>query len=282
MSAHKKSHHSINEMRTFPNRRYAERRHWLDSVKIASGCIVCGVWGPPEVLQFDHVRGEKRFGVGSSWNQGRKALEEEIAKCEIVCSNCHAIRTSSRLQEKKTGEPPFEPFPKIPRLSRPCTVTEKIDGTNAAVWVDGDGDVWAASKNRWLTKAEDNYNFAAWVDTNAKAFLEAGQGVYRGEWWGTGIQRGYDIKERRFSLFNVSLRETPERIPECCDLVPVLYEGVFDLSNIDAELNRLRQEGSRAAPGFMKPEGIMIYHHAARQYFKKTIEKDDEPKSRAV
>jgi hypothetical protein len=43
-------------------------------------------------------------------------------------------------------------------------------------------------------------------------------------------------------------------------------------------LANLRIYGSMAAPDFMKPEGIVIYHQAAKQLFKKTIEKDDKPK----
>jgi hypothetical protein len=36
--------------------------------------------------------------------------------------------------------------------------------------------------------------------------------------------------------------------------------------------------GSKAAPGFMKPEGIVVFHVAGNVGFKKTIEKDEEPK----
>lgn len=43
---------------------------------------------------------------------------------------------------------------------------------------------------------------------------------------------------------------------------------------------RLRDEGSVAAPGFMKPEGIVVFHVAAGVSFKKTLEKDDQPKGR--
>ena len=49
--------------------------------------------------------------------------------------------------------------------------------------------------------------------------------------------------------------------------------------DVDAAIDGLRRNGSVAAPGFLKPEGIVIWHEAARQYFKKTLEKDDVPKS---
>jgi len=68
------------------------------------------------------------------------------------------------------------------------------------------------------------------------------------------------------------------RRPACCHVVPVLYEGLFHSIAITAILEELIRGGSEAVPGFMKPEGIVIYHQAAKQLFKKTIEKDDKPK----
>lgn len=57
----------------------------------------------------------------------------------------------------------FEAFPKIPRLKRGCVITEKIDGTNACVYVGEDGLVLAGSRSRWVTPEADNFGFAAWV-----------------------------------------------------------------------------------------------------------------------
>ena len=54
------------------------------------------------------------------------------------------------------------------------------------------------------------------------------------------------------------------------------------MKGVKETLKCLEVGGSAAAPGFMKPEGIMIYHHAAGQYFKKTLEKDDEWKGKAA
>lgn len=69
--------------------------------------------------------------------------------------------------------------------------------------------------------------------------------------------------------------------PACCSVVPVLYAGPFSTSEVEAALMKLQGHGSRAAPGFMKPEGVIVWHEAARVLFKKTIEKDEEPKGRA-
>lgn len=68
--------------------------------------------------------------------------------------------------------------------------------------------------------------------------------------------------------------------PSCCDVVPVLYQGVFDTEKINTALNNLKTLGSVAAQGFNKPEGIVIYHTAAQLYFKKTLDKDDEYKGK--
>ncbi len=166
----------------------------------------------------------------------------------------------------------FEGFRKIARLSREVVITEKIDGTNAQVLVCEDGSVWAGSRTRWITPEDDNFGFARWVAENAGELCELGPGRHFGEWWGAGIQRKYGMTEKRFSLFNTS-RWSDDR-PGCCDVVPVLKAGNFDDCDIPGVMADLVLTGSKAAPGFMDPEGIVIYHTAANTYFKKTIKKD--------
>lgn len=60
-------------------------------------CVECGE-SDPVVLEFDHVRGEKLADVATLVHSHRnmKELEDEIAKCEVVCANCHRRRTASR------------------------------------------------------------------------------------------------------------------------------------------------------------------------------------------
>lgn len=173
----------------------------------------------------------------------------------------------------------FSEFPKMARLSREVVVTEKIDGTNAQVFVGDDGLILAGSRSRWITPENDNFGFAAWVRDHADELRELGPGRHFGEWWGAGIQRRYGIADKRFSLFNV-LRWSEKR-PACCGVVPTLYRGQFDTAAIDDTLDKLAQYGSVCAPGFMKPEGIVVFHIAGNVGFKKTIEKDDVPKSLA-
>lgn len=170
----------------------------------------------------------------------------------------------------------FVPFPKIPRLKRGCVITEKIDGTNGQVVVGDDGSVRAGSRNRWITPEDDNFGFARWVAEHADELRELGHGQHFGEWWGLGIQRNYGLHERRFSLFNAG-RWSGER-PACCGVVPVLYTGDFTTDSVDATLADLKANGSQAAPGFAKPEGIIVYMTAARHTYKVLAENDNEPK----
>lgn len=170
----------------------------------------------------------------------------------------------------------FVSFQKIPRLKRGCIVTEKIDGTNAQVVVGEDGAVRAGSRKRWITPDDDNFGFAAWVRQNEDELRELGPGRHFGEWWGLGIQRGYGLRERRFSLFN-SGRWSNER-PACCGVVPVLYAGDFSTNTVDFVLDTLRETGSRAAPGYEKPEGIIVFMTAAQHLYKVLCENDEMPK----
>jgi hypothetical protein len=223
----------------------------------------------------------------------------------------------------------FVAWPKLPRLHKDIVVTEKIDGTNAAViieaipdprpdlevsdrstlttWLGGPGEgryearsfrrgeganaklflVGAQSRKQLITPEKDNFGFAAWVFENAEQLLVTlGVGRHYGEWWGSGIQRGYGLPkgERRFSLFNrtryphlwdpdharedeIDPATGEELLPEL-DVVPVLYEGPFDEKEIEDCMQALDEHGSHAAPGFKPAEGVVIFHEAAQQLFK--------------
>lgn len=175
----------------------------------------------------------------------------------------------------------FEPFRKIARLSRECTITEKIDGTNACVVITEDGQFLTGSRTRWITPEDDNFGFSRWAHENRDELTaKLGVGRHFGEWWGAGIQRKYGQERKRFSLFNVSKWSDASARPSCCDVVPVLYNGLFTTEDALQALDRLGLRGSLAAPGFMNPEGIVIYHHAANLYFKKTLSKDEEWKGK--
>jgi hypothetical protein len=196
----------------------------------------------------------------------------------------------------------FEAFPKLPRLNRGMVISEKLDGTNACVVVQAVGidsqvdaqglariedfpqhgsavELFAQSRKRLIALDQDNYGFARWVQNHAGDLAQLGEGRHFGEWWGLGIQRGYDQDRKRFSLFNTSRwADNPER-PECCDVVPVLATADFSQDRIADELEKLGAFGSVAAPGFMNPEGVVVYLSSARSMFKVTLKDDELPKS---
>lgn len=176
----------------------------------------------------------------------------------------------------------FREFPKIARLNRDCFITEKIDGTNAQVSIDDTGLVIrAGSRNRWITPTDDNYGFAKWVEANREELLKLGPGNHYGEWWGSGCQRGYGLTrgEKRFTLFNVG-RWNSQNIPSCVSVVPLLYQGPFNTAAVVEAVETLRRHGSVAAPGFLRPEGVVVYHTAANLYFKVTLDHDEQPKGK--
>ena len=194
----------------------------------------------------------------------------------------------------------FAPFGKIARLSRACTITEKIDGTNASIFIGEDGSFLTGSRTRWITPDDDNFGFSRWAHDHIEELRALGPGHHFGERRGAGIQRKYGQDRKHWSLFNTHrwcahdadpkvytnpdpkiAPKTQERPPACCDVVPVLYEGIFDTGVVAEQISDLMMGGSCAAPGFMKPEGIVVYHQAAGVYFKKTLDKDDEWKGKA-
>lgn len=171
--------------------------------------------------------------------------------------------------------PPFPSFPKIPRLQKDCTITEKIDGANCLIHITAYGDMYVGSRTVWLTESSDNFGFHRWATGNKDELLKLGEGIHRGEWWGSGIRRGYGLSkgEKRFSLFNVNIWNE-ENKPTCCHVVPTLYTGVFITDVVEDHMDYLQKYGSLASPGFMRPEGVMIYHHAAGHYFKAPFDKN--------
>ncbi|MFE0326313.1 RNA ligase family protein [Streptomyces sp. NPDC058960] len=217
----------------------------------------------------------------------------------------------------------FTPWPKTARPFRDVVVTEKLDGTNAGIHItavphDEPGEItvypgeWtspvvsgtryvvsAQSRKRIITpgKTTDNFGFAGWVYDNAADLVRIlGEGLHFGEWWGRGIQRGYGLDDKVFSLFNterwfktgedgldsMSTRAELSALAGQIRAVPVLYMGTFSESAIDNALLHLKDCGSVAAPGFMNPEGICVYHTQTRSVFKVTLDNNDAGKWEAA
>lgn len=73
-------------------------RAWLDTLK-AVPCADCGRTRPPEAMDFDHADGDKVQNITDMWSWGRDKVVAEIAKCQLVCANCHRVRTVQRLRQ---------------------------------------------------------------------------------------------------------------------------------------------------------------------------------------
>jgi hypothetical protein len=238
---------------------------------------------------------------------------------ELMKQNKKAEKQAKRAYNEQqhniaTADLTFQGWPKIARLNRDIVITEKIDGTNAAIGIGppagtmrvidddllqafypamGAGKVWAQSRTRLLSPYDDNMGFAAWVEKHRELLITTlGPGLHFGEWYGQGIQRGYGLTENRFALFNTerwsegegALALANARLNECAIYcVPVLSAGsgwvVGDMFYPDSVLANLGYHGSSAVPGFMKPEGIVVWHKASGTLFKATLENDEKPKN---
>lgn len=176
----------------------------------------------------------------------------------------------------------FEEFQHLTRFAKEhCVVTEKIDGTNAQIFINDLGTIIkAGSRNRWVTPGDDNFGFANWVEGNKEELMKLGPGRHFGEWWGSGIQRGYGLKngEKRFSLFNVGRWGVEAAVefakPACCGVVPLITKTSLDTLDVNKIMKDLQDNGSRAMPGWMKPEGIVIYMPNSKAGYKMTFEGD--------
>lgn len=82
----------------------AKIAQYIKEHKRKNKCLDCGFSGLeyPEVMDFDHVYGKKSFELSSFhyYTNSMKVVQKEIQKCEVVCANCHRIRTASRKTKK--------------------------------------------------------------------------------------------------------------------------------------------------------------------------------------
>ena len=175
----------------------------------------------------------------------------------------------------------FKAFKEIKQYKKAMfiEITEKIHGSNAQIHITKDENgllsAKAGSRTKYLTpgKLTDNYGFAAWVSANASEIIEKlGEGLHYGEWYGAGINSGYNLKERRLALFNTKLFPPERPLPANVDVVPVLYKGPYSENAIAGILDDLKTNGSKLVPGFMNPEGIVInfpaFGHSVKRVFK--------------
>ena len=202
----------------------------------------------------------------------------------------------------------FEPFDKIARLKRELVITEKLDGTNAQIMITYEvpvGDVedyvlaqrptavgvefmMAGSRRRWIApegfiqhmeepvKGTDNFGFARWVQENSEELFQLGEGRHYGEWYGKGIQRGYNKEDKAFALFNTARwGDHNPSTPDCCEVVTLITgEEGEAITDPDEAMAMLDMYGSQHCRGFDDPEGIVVWHSASRTLYKQTFDND--------
>ena len=85
-------------VKTRGKKRYAVRLALVSAIKLEQGCRDCGYRAHPAALHFDHLPGSEKVEdiAKLTYMATLAVLMAEIAKCEVVCANCHAIRTVER------------------------------------------------------------------------------------------------------------------------------------------------------------------------------------------
>lgn len=179
----------------------------------------------------------------------------------------------------------FKAFPSIAKLDSLVTITEKIHGTNSAVYIfeytstnhvshEPRMGIRPQSRNRILDVENDNFGFAAWVSANSEALIAAlGPGLHFGEWYGSGINSGYGLEGKRFALFDT--RFAGKALPEGVEVVPILYRGVWSEAALLNAMQFLESHGSAITPGFMRPEGVVVRFDRNGATFKKVFEAEE-------
>jgi hypothetical protein len=172
----------------------------------------------------------------------------------------------------------FKSFPKITAIGKVImSITQKIHGTNAQILIykDGNGELQlkTGKRSQFITPENDNFGFARFIYDRKEEFIKKlGEGRHYGEWAGPGINCGEGLKERTFCLFNWK-RWKDEPLPERTTTVPLIYHGGLSVTAINEAMEKLKTEGSKLVPGFMKPEGIVIEIGGA---FYKNVFDDEE------
>lgn len=165
----------------------------------------------------------------------------------------------------------FKAWPKITRIEnkRAPIFTEKIDGTNACVVITEEGEFGCQSRSQIITPEKDNFGFAKWAYSNKEELMKLGPGHHFGEWWGLGIQRGYGLTEKRFSLFNTRRwgKHNPNT-PACVSVVPIIMA-----TSVEEVKAILISNGSLAALGYKNIEGAVMYEPDTDTCFKIIINK---------
>lgn len=85
--------------------RSQRRKHWLNLYKVKKRCQKCGYSASPYALHFDHVVYPKVMQISRMLKKYKLSrLFEEIRKCQVLCANCHAVKSSIEQRSKHDYE----------------------------------------------------------------------------------------------------------------------------------------------------------------------------------
>ena len=82
---------------SYQERRRKQHSRTMNSIKLEEGCLDCGYRDQAQALHFDHRPGVmKCFEISQGYMRTALAVQDELDKCDVLCANCHAIRTHER------------------------------------------------------------------------------------------------------------------------------------------------------------------------------------------
>lgn len=154
----------------------------------------------------------------------------------------------------------FKAWPKIPRnVLSDVYITEKMNGTNACIIIEGGAVVGVQSRKRFITpgKDNDNYGLAGWVERNMDNVLLLGDGRHYGEWTGLGINgNDHNLEDKQYYLFDTRRWHSGNLPPEPFKVVRILVVHEYSTKLVEDTMCELKAHGE--AQGYT-PEGIIIY-----------------------
>ena len=198
----------------------------------------------------------------------------------------------------------YASFPSIERLENIyCVISEKVDGTNGLIEINEvfpvgepkEIQIRFGSRNRYITFNNDNADFANFfrhyearfkdvaADIILKELEVSGETLTEcqeqyplriyGEWFGSGIQRGYGLKDKFFMPFSTFYAEKliEYQVPNIVK-PNIMYTGKFNKLTADMCMNTLAIHGSGIIKDYKRPEGIVIHFPKYNFRLKQTFE----------
>jgi len=151
----------------------------------------------------------------------------------------------------------FKAWPKIGRIKDDnIIITEKMDGTNGCVIIEGGELVGVQSRKRLIKARDDNYGFASWCEENKEELLGLGEGYHYGEWVGAGIQKNPHALDRKY-FYTFNTCRLADTLPDCVKQVAVLYAGPNSQEIIEGCMDKLYSDATYAK---YVPEGIVVHY----------------------